>query len=263
MINFFNNVKEIIIDDDLNEIEQYINYSNINYLLKPISKEEMIKNTKKFFELNDFVLKKISYINSNNIYDIYPCDLPIIFIDNMPTYFGAFQPVFKGNVEKFNTLKIYFKEFLLSNNITEFSSSVLVHEIAHTHVLNNNLLENYLNYDVLSIFLDKLYLYTYSKKLLFYNETLRLDILKRAVNILKHQELDINNKIHLSMVIESILISEHLFNFYLNKDAEFLVDNIRLLFQNDQTIENLLNNIEIGFDNSKKLNLIKNNLTIF
>lgn len=218
-----------------------------------------IKNeTKNFFHYYNLCLNDVNYLHDNIVRRINPLDLPIRFVNNRDLFYGQFMPIYSKK-------NIMFKEILLNQNFSKISSTILAHEITHTQVLNHYSILDYMNYELLSLFIDKLssFYHNSHSDLFLINEYYRLKILKQALNLLRNYELDKNQLKNVLMMIESILKTEHLFSNFIDgekNDRDTILNNIQNVFDGNIFIEDMLNDLSIKFDNSIENFYISNNI---
>ena len=266
MINYYKNANIIDIDDKLNNINNYLSSLNIddNIKLKSMYSYELcnilfdyLKNININLHIIPFVDNKyFDDCNINNIEYIIPDKTIFKYINTKNILYGDFKQKYLGN-------SIVFSNIILSSHTTCFSPSIMIHELMHTQLLSTNSLTNYLNYEVLSIFFEKTILdeIDYSKILLKKEYLLKIKVLCNAIN--SYNDYDDNKKMYLSMIIESILKSELLFNIYINanyNERKYILHDIQNVLDDKITLEKFLDIYGIIKDNYKQLSLIKNNL---
>ena len=242
----FLKVNDYILDD----VKFFFNEFNIKlHNILYISKEDLKKNR-----------QNASFSNS-----IHPFDIKIDFIDNLDILYGAFQPIFFGDIKDMTSLKVAFSNYIMSKKVTDLSSSILGHEIIHTQLLSSNSLNNYLNYEVLSLFFEKIYLYYCKRQLTLVSELLKLSILSKSIILLENEKTNYSKILYLSMIINSIVIAENIFNKYINgtnKDRDYIKNGIQNVLDGDVLLESFLDIIDASYYKSLDVALIKNNLNI-
>lgn len=233
----------------LNKIP-YVQYAIIEYC--------NIKNKKNGGDVTSL----ISMLN-NFIEFKHPFEVPVIFDCNLDIEDGFFRPLYIGDKDK--NMKLVFAEYVLTGKLSELTSGIYIHEIVHSQLENINGVKNYLNYEVLSVFFDKLTALHLDKSgdLLKKNESLRFNTLKQSIYLLLDDNLPLVGKLIASMSVSSLLQAEHLFDRYVYgtpKEKNDILEQIQNIFDANCQVEDLLAANEITFDNSQNYELIKRNL---
>lgn len=208
------------------------------------------------------VTSLISMLN-NFIEFKHPFEVPVIFDCNLDIEDGFFRPLYIGDKDK--NMKLVFAEYVLTGKLSELTPGIYIHEIVHSQLENINGVKNYLNYEVLSVFFDKLTALHLDKSgdLLKKNESLRFNTLKQSIYLLLDDNLPLVGKLIASMSVSSLLQAEHLFDRYVYgtpKEKNDILEQIQNIFDANCQVEDLLAANEITFDNSQNYELIKRNL---
>lgn len=244
--------------------------SNINF--------DIIKNDVKNFYDQYFELKKIIYypsklslynfikkyqINkiSKNIKLISPFDLPITNIEKKQNEFAI------DGFVSLNKVSIKNQNYVLVHNIsiakTCVSREIYSHEIAHTQVKCSSKTIDYLDDEVLPIFLEILASYNFNNITMKY---IRLsELFKNLTFIIKKKYIDdelvIYQKIDKIKYIESTLKAYSLYYKFINDSLSSnrfrIIDNINDVFNNKITVQKLLQNNNITSKNCKTLSIFK------
>lgn len=202
----------------------------------------------------------------NNYIELrHPFEIPIIFNPSLNIESGMFRPLYIGEDKR--NMKLIFSEYILTGKLSELTPGIYSHEIIHSQLENINGVKNYLNYEVLPVFFDKLTALYLDKSgnLLQKNEQLRFNTLKKSISILQEDNIPTINKIIASMSISSLLKSENLFDKYLYSTAsekEIMMDQIQKIFDGENKVEDLLDLNEITFDNSQDCKMIKRHINV-
>ena len=238
-------------------IQDFLNENNFdnNFKMQLKDKKILKEKAKNFFDLNNINLRNVLDSKEKNI---NPFDLDLLYCVSNDYFFGYFNPIFKDK-------KILYKNIELNRIITALSPAVYVHELIHTQTLNIENIGN-MDYEVLSVFIDKLYCFMNNEENIFlYNQLNRLNILKRALNLLSSYDLDDNQLLNVKMIISSILKSEHLFFNYtngINSDRIKIMNNIQNVIDEKTNISDMLDFFDIKLYNSVELLYMSNNLKL-
>ena len=260
----------LCIDDDLLEISKLLD--NTSHRIKErfwfCSKKRIIDTTKVLLN-NSFTLHDIKYVPDdvsasivfllqNKLIDyetvlerfyvcgtmISPYDLPIKYSDDTRVNRALFKD---GS---------YFSSISLNRVNSEMVLLEYIHELAHTQIDSHfGIVKNYLNREVLSIFLEKLFSLKIDKdgRLTESLNNVRFN------NVLKCIELQSKNikdtfKLEACIYVVSTLKAEHLYNVYLNGDNSIkkeILKDIQLVFDGMLGVEELLEKYDIIYDSSK------------
>ena len=252
------------------------------------SKLKIMKDGMNVFSDNGLSLNKIPYVkyaiiehcnleNKTNDGDItslismlnnfielrHPFEAPVIFDCNLDIEDGFFRSLYIG--DKGKNMKLVFAEYVITGKLSELTPGIYTHEILHSQLENVNGVKNYLNYEVLSVFFDKLTALYLDKSgdLLKKNESLRFNILKQSIYLLLDDNTPLFGKLIASMSVSSLLQAEHLFDKYIYGTASEkndILEQIQNIFDGKMKVEDLLDSTEITFDNSQSYELIKRHL---
>lgn len=250
-------------------------YNNSN-----ISKEEVLFWGKKVFEDTNLSLKKILYLKRKEINDLekkhknfdclseeiklkatefHPFDVPVAFCNNLRTDHGITN---RFCFEKYDSSEEVFSEIILSSKLSKVTPSIYSHELTHTQGKSDfTTLDNYLNHEVLPLFIDKLSLICFDKETFETNEIRRLYLLKRAILILGKKGLTSYEKDFATMIVCSTLIGNHLFYQYIygtKTDRTIILDGIQNVFDNKYRVDDILEKRNISLENSINIKKIKN-----
>lgn len=288
--NSFYNVEPITVTSELLEIADLLKLKNFPFIkrLSDNSKFRIMKDGLSVFSENGLTLNKIPFVkyaiieycnlkNKKNDGDItslmnmlinfielkHPFEVPVIFDCNLGIEEGFFRPLYIG--KRNETLKLVFAEYLLTGKLSELTPGIYTHEIVHSQLENVNGVKNYLNYEVLSIFFDKLTALHLDKsgELLKKNERLRFNTLNQGIYLLLDENISLVSRLLASMNISSLLQAEHLFDKYMYgtiSEKQDIIQQIQNVFDGGITIEDLLVLNDITFDNSQNYELIKRHL---
>lgn len=148
--------------------------------------------------------------------------------------------------------KVYFSEIGLGSELTPLSGATLVHEIAHTEMEQNiGYAEDYLNSEVINMFLEKLAALEIdkTKELLRIQEKYRMEYLSKLYFDLSKGGLTREERISKLVYIKSILIANKMFDMYLNEqkieNKDKYIYNIQDIFDGKKTVEEVLKREDI------------------
>lgn len=145
--------------------------------------------------------------------------------------------------------KVYFSEIGLGNTLTPLSGATLVHEVAHTQMEQNiGYAEDYLNSEVINIFLEKVAALEIDKtgKLLRIQEKFRLEYLSKLYFELCNNGSSFTREERIAhlVYIKSILIANKMFDMYLNEkrieNKDKYIYGIQDIFDGKKTVEEVL-----------------------
>lgn len=290
MQNDFFDIEPLTVTPELLDIADLLS-SRVLPIIKRLSNSNRLKIMKdgmNVFSDNGLVLNKIPYVkyaiiehcnleNKKNDGDItslismlnnfielrHPFEVPVIFDCNLDIEDGFFRPLYIGDKDK--NMKLVFAEYVLTGKLSELTPGIYTHEIVHSQLENVNGVKSYLNYEVLSVFFDKLTALHLDKsgEILKKNESLRLNTLKESIYLLLDDNLPLVGKLIASMSVSSLLQAEHLFNKYIygtTSKKHDIIEQIQNIFDGENKVEDLLEVNDITFDNSQNCELIKKHL---
>lgn len=282
------NLESLKLTEELKEIINSLSYSSHDFSkckLSKLKKDEMIMNSRKLFEILSVELHKIPYISSNSIngiintsnnvnqiierilekeVNISPLEVPISFC-NENYFYGKCTPSYIKDNDKH---LLVFNEFELSSNTHVLTPSIYVHEIIHSQLESkDNSISDYLNYEVLPVFFDKISPIENKlpESISKINDLLRLKQLIKAFIMFNKGNLPEFSKIKLSMIITSLLKSELLFELYINGDKSSKIKilyEIQSVLDGKYSIETFLDNNNINLESSINLEIIKKRMVM-
>ena len=288
--NSFYNVEPLTVTSELLDIADLLKSVDLP-AIKKISdsgKLRIMKDGISVFSRNDLTLNKLPYVEyaiiehcnlenrtnggdltslisllSNYVELKHPFEVPVIFDCNLDIEEGFFRPLYIGDKDK--NMKLVFAEYVLTGKLSELTPGIYVHEIVHSQLENVNGVKSYLNYEVLTVFFDKLTALYLDKsgELLKKNEKLRFNTLKQSINLLLDDNIPLISKVIASMSVSSLLQAEHLFDRYMYgsaKEKQDIIEQIQNIFDGKIKVEDLLDSTDITFDNSQSCKLIKKHL---
>lgn len=202
---------------------------------------------------------------------ISPYDLPVKSIRGHSMIGNISKPLLE--ISDFSLLEkqeILFSSINLGDNYTLLSVCTIIHEIIHIQLESvKGSVKNYLNREVLSIFFEKIAALEFdeSKKLLKLSESMRYNYLYHSINKLKlsHREaclkgISYKDRIEDSISVNSTLLADKLFDFYINVD-EFgkkdIMNGIQMIFDGKQTLEEFLEKFNIKLEKEVYTKIIK------
>lgn len=288
--NSFYNVEPLTVTSELLDIADLLKSVDLPAITRfsDSGRLRIMKDGISVFSRNDLTLNKLPYVEyaiiehcnlenrtnggdltslisllSNYVELKHPFEVPVIFDCNLDIEDGFFRPLYIGDKDK--NMKLVFAEYVLTGKLSELTSGIYIHEIVHSQLENINGVKNYLNYEVLSVFFDKLTALHLDKSgdLLKKNESLRFNTLKQSIYLLLDDNLPLVGKLIASMSVSSLLQAEHLFDRYVYgtpKEKNDILEQIQNIFDANCQVEDLLAANEITFDNSQNYELIKRNL---
>lgn len=286
----FFDIEPLTVTPELLNIADLLNSINLPEIkrLSDSSRLRIMKDGISVFSDNGLSLNKIPYVkyaiiehcnleNKKNDGDVnslismlnnfielrHPFEVPVIFDCNLDIEDGFFRPLYIGDKNK--NMKLIFAEYILTGKLSELTPGIYTHEIVHSQLENVKGVKNYLNYEVLSVFFDKLTALYLDKsgELLKKNESLRFNTLKQSIYLLLDDNLPHVGKLIASMSASSLLQAEHLFDRYLygtTSEKNDIIEQIQNIFDGENKVEDLLEVNDITFDNSQNCELIKKHL---
>jgi len=209
---------------------------------------------------NDGDLTSLINLLNNYIELKHPFEVPVIFDCTLDLEEGFFRPLYIGDKDK--NMKLVFTEYILTGKLSELTAGIYAHEIVHSQLENANGVQSYLNYEVLSVFFDKLTALYLDKsgELLKKNEQLRFNTLRQSIYLLSGKNIPLISKVIASMSVSSLLQAEHLFDKYMYgtiSEKDDIMGQIQNIFDGKSKVEDLLSSTEITFNNSQDCELIK------
>ena len=250
----------------------YYNIHEIGYLSD--NKLKALLNNKEISTTSD-----ISDIYNKSAKMINPFKLPINYkLDGINGGTLVTQSVLTEDEtlhkELLNKLNLYFTNIELPKRTTEVSTSSYIHEITHSQLESHKgIIEDFNNFEVLSIFNELLYAYNYCEPIIFKKLlTNRLNSLFLSFNsIYEYKEANF---------IKSVIGGIEYGDFDYHTDIKYLISTLKALklfikctgddrvtkyhiinlinkvFNGDMTVEELLDKIEINQDNILESNYI-------
>ncbi len=144
-------------------VDSILSFDKIGFL-----NDERLTKILSATEVND-IQELINVYNESPVF-ISPFNLPIEYSYNQ--YFAGLLDTQllvtddpKYHKELLPRLNLYFSKIRLSKNVTDITTSCYLHELMHTQLeKNKGVIANYYNSEVLSIFMELLYIYEHNKK---------------------------------------------------------------------------------------------------
>lgn len=271
-------------------------YARINHdlaILSTLSLEEIRKKTKefceKYFNLHDINFSTIESIGNvstqisisatpEEVYKIInstmekksPLDLDIKLTDGHAMTGRIVKPIpLIENMLNDKNREMCFSRIEIGKQLNSLSVGTLVHEVAHAEQEQNiGYAEDYLNKEIISIFLEKVNALEIEPtgNLLKLSERTRLtDLLNRYASLLTNpKSLTELQKIDNLMYLKSILYAEKLFDLYLNerkqKNRDKYFMGIQDVFDGKITVEDMVRSKNITTANSQDLGMLKRHL---
>lgn len=163
---------------------------------------------------------------------------------------------------------IIFDSITLNTSVPEITGCCYVHEIMHSQLDSiKGSVENYLNSEVISIFMELLTAYNNDPKgqLFSYLVNLRMCELYKSLVLYNSVNEDFdsvnrNEKLIQSKYIVSFLEALNLFDLYQygnNIERKHIIKSIQRVMDGKRCLEEQLESFEIDFDNSKNIGLLK------
>lgn len=269
----------IIYDNFLKDVERIVGSKSININFgKPIlTKNGIIKKAKRFLD-NNFDLHDINYITSNisanislvkemgllsdeEIIEQLKKETKIISPYQIPIKYSWKTEIKK---KRFTDLILFYYIFL-EKYMNQMTVPAYIHEIIHSQLLSQKgSIKNYLNRELLSIFLEQVSSID-NNDLLKNIKLLRCEELLECINTLKAPNISLDKKLEASVYIESIIKTQNLFEKYIHfgtQGKEKLLQYIQNIFDGKETVEDLLTRYNITFENSKDTKIIKKQLKL-
>ena len=271
-------------------------YARINHdlaILSTLSLEEIRKKTKefceKYFNLHDINFTTIESIGNvctqipisatpEEAYKIInstmekksPLDLDIKLTDGHAMSGRVLKPIpLIENMLNDKNREMCFSHIEIGKQLNSLSVGTLVHEVAHAEQEQNiGYAEDYLNKEIISIFLEKVNALEMepSGNLLKLSERTRLaDLLNGYASLLTNpKSITELQKINNLMYIKSTLYAEKLFDLYLNerkqKNRDKYFMGIQDVFDGKITVEDMVRSKNITTANSQDLGMLKRHL---
>lgn len=207
-------------------------------------------------------LDKTEFIEAYNKYGslIEPYLLPLNLVDEYFWFGYIYELGVNHAVEEFFTkTNLIFSRILISNIITNFTPSIITHEITHSQLDSvRGSIKSFYNTEVLPIFINMLHHLENDKSNLEVEKIIRFEEISREIIALMRYELD-EERLKLSMAfnhtmhIESVLKAFYLLDVYVNsnKSIQFdIKDFIQNIFDGKNTLEELLEIYNINLEDS-------------
>ena len=248
----------------------------------PIPKKEprerlskALENSRLFYD-SKFTLQEVPFINETKIGPlkvertgtVHPFGIPVKKERKVDPMFGVTKECI--SFEETGTILSY-RSIYLTNRPTVTTKLAYSHELAHTQ-LNHvpELIKNYTNSEVVSIFIELLHAYEASEN----EEVLRLHDIRRLSELItlideisklnkkkfEPNTIDDDNAIEASTYIHSILKAYNLFMKYYYGDIfirKSILTYIQKIFDHERSIEEILSDYDITFENSQDIERIK------
>lgn len=268
--NSLNNIESLVelrnsIPNDIKEFQELLQNKSFETVIK-----ESRRFMKSYFELHKIrYLKEYKQIEKSNgefeylMTSIHNCDpykLPIEKSENGENFYES-----KWFFSQNQYPEVYFKKIKIDENITEFTSSIITHEITHTQIdLREGVVDYYNNIEILPILLEIIH---YMEKCSINNNQVR-PILRRLQHLVlyidelssiikenfSYYDKSLNTYIILySTYIESILKALNLFGIYENSNKNIrkeMISYIQNIFKANQSVEDFLRYYDVTFENS-------------
>lgn len=254
------------------------------YYLNPSTTQEVLQNSKAFFnrnfklhkvpykgdirsKLDKYILKYIPGIEAplkiHNISRyIDPFKIPVRFTSSSLTECMVVENVTCIQIDEFlNRMQISFKEIILPPQITELTESSYVHELTHTQLAHQRgVIKNYYNSEVPSIFMELLNVYESNKSntLLPLQDAVRLTELYDTLYRLESHSKGVTNEPYEDLIdatkySESIFKAYNLFVEYYygsNSLRKYILTSIQNILDGNLQLEELLDEFEITIHSS-------------
>lgn len=198
-------------------------------------------------------MKKIAKLcNATNV-KINPFSLPVEFSGNDETEVSIVtNSSYINNTEFLKYIDVSYRKIILDRRITELTESSYIHEVTHTQISRRGIIKNYLNSEVVPIFIELLNMYEAG------SEIQRVGDFKRVLELMDHFSVlytatldDVNvegDLINSSVYAVSILKAYELFIEYVcgtNSLKKYILNSIQNLFNGDLQLEEILDEFEI------------------
>ena len=246
--------------------------SKLNLYNVLFASDEMIKSSLKGKKIYDHL--ELANLYNNTALLISPFDIPIKYV-NQNYYHGLLSlqnpQIYEEDLLK--EIKLLISRIELSKKKSDFSCLCYIHEIMHSQLVRfKGSISDYLNDDVLSIFIELVYAYENNQ-----NNLLKKDFLIRINHFLIEFEIlynyyyenngnisDIDATVTSKYII-STLKAFKLFDQYISgSDTEktFIMSKIQEVFDAKKTLEEILVELDITYENSLDKNLFIKQLII-
>ena len=197
---------------------------------------------------------------------VSPYKLPIEYVFESEFY-GALKVASPqiDNIDIINNINVFFEGIKLNNNYNRYLISVYIHEIIHTQLESNKgIIEDIRNKEVLSIFMELLYVYENNKEDYYRILKDRIECILNDFNkivkaTIKNKQNHFKYLINISYLISTIK-AFNILNLYINSNNNIkqeIITNIQNIFDNKKTLEEILTKYDITTDSSKDIKIVK------
>lgn len=233
------------------------------YEVKKLPKEIAISRGKSFlldhFQIHNVVFVEELSQESSMVYaqSISPFSLPIIEEEIRNIFSGCLKEFFSSRTDE-----IFFKGIILGSLYTEQTPVCYIHEIAHTQLDSiHGIVGDYYNSEILSIFLELFYSYSYSENLLNINNSHRiLELVNMLESNLTTPKEERDKLLESSKYICSTLKAFALFIIYYygsNSIKKEMLSKIQSVFNGNTQLEDLLSSYDITYESSQDEKMLK------
>ena len=251
----------ILLDDELRRMRDYFSSISLDSFRDrtKADKEDVIKYDKKFFKENIPLQKIIAYGEKDIPYKTNPFNI-LKFKKHLKTSYVDYSKIMSGKYRG----RIAFEPIIIKDTITKLSYGGIGHEIVHTQIEKNpNLLTNYYNREVLSIFVEMIISNSLDDKTLDNIMRYRFQNVYECIVDLSYygDVIFTSDKIfQFRCYLSSSLKALHLYDIYINSNREKRVEILSLVedvFRDKITVEDFLYIMHVTYDNSKDVELVK------
>ena len=227
-------------------------------------------------ELNQIKDNHFNIANSKDIFEAYkkyyslfkevsPFDIPIQIVDGHSMIGQIQKPlIIIPGYDLINKRKVPFSSIQLGTKLTTLSTATYIHEISHTQQESNiGYTDNYLNKEVISIFLEKIAALELDESLELLKKQERARFSHVFAEIIK-LKTNLPDSDESSVYVYSALLAEKLFDNYLkerkqkNKDKYFY--GIQDIFDGKIKIEEFLSNQDVSINKACNTEIIKKHI---
>lgn len=194
---------------------------------------------------------------------INPYGLPIVLVEEEHRYAEIAETGLNcQDIEVISKIRIAFWQLLLSNTITNYTPSIITHEITHTQIdSHKGATKSLYNHEIIPIFVQFVENFEKSEDLNEIDEVFRLidisDLIdslrkyyKRRVSYTKDELFDLTK--YLESTLKAFMLFEIYANSSINKQKDIFAD-IQKIFNGEMIVEELLEKNKVTLKESSKL----------
>ncbi len=252
---------KILVDKNLEKMRDYFIKIKLDEFKEhtKADKGEVIKYDKEFFREN-IPLKKIIVVKDNH--EPYETN-PLNNIEFRKRIRSSYVEPIKISSGKYKG-KIGFEPILIKDHVSKLTYGCIGHEVVHTQIEQNpNLLTNYYNREVLSIFVEMIISKSIDDKTLDNIIRYRFENVYECISDLSYYEDMIFTSDSIAKFrcyLSSSLKALHLYDKYRHSSRDKRIEILSLIediFCGKLTVEQFLDKMNVTYKNSKDVDMVK------